>query len=121
MIIEFPAPAPLLNLNDRHHWSKRAEITKEWRRAGFLWGIKIGREQKWDMPLGPSTVKVTLPVKSLKTRRDPSNLMATVKPLVDGLTDAGYWGDDSSEFVTIIEPDVWTSGMVLVEINPRQP
>ena len=61
-----------------------------------------------------------MPVKSLKTRRDPHNVFATVKPIVDGLVDARFWPDDTAEWVTVLEPEFWTGGMVLVEITPRE-
>ncbi|MCI1673172.1 MAG: hypothetical protein LKI34_02985 [Bifidobacterium tibiigranuli] len=32
-------------------------------------------------------------------RADPGNLSHTVKPLIDGLTEAGYWPDDDSVHV----------------------
>ena len=117
MIIEFPAPAPLLNLNGRQHWSKKAPIVAEWRRATWAWSLQAAFGDP--RPLPPSTVKVTLPVKSLVTRRDPHNFIPTVKPIIDGLVDAKFWPDDTAEWVTVIDPEFWTGGMVLVEINPR--
>ena len=56
MIIEFPAPAKLLNLNDRSHWSKKAPIVAEWRRTAWAYGIHSANTFQWKTPLRPATV-----------------------------------------------------------------
>lgn len=128
MIIEFAPPAQVLNLNDRMHWGARSELTALWRHAAFVHGINAAkhaiddapnRRFAWVRPYSPSTVKVTFPVRSTKTRRDPHNWIASVKPIVDGLVDAKFWPDDTAEWVTVVEPEFWTGRNVLVEICPR--
>lgn len=94
--IEFPAPAERLNLN----WAKRAEITKAWRTAAFIACRNAGMRD-----LAPSLVKVTFTVRT-SARRDPSNLIPTVKACVDGMVDAGAWPDDNSEWVAVLEPAI---------------
>jgi Holliday junction resolvase RusA-like endonuclease len=114
--IEFAAPDVLLSLNDRLHWSKRASITRHWRSAAHWAAIRTG-------PMaGPCLVNVTFVVK-VNRRRDPSNLIATVKAIVDGLTDAGLWPDDDSSHVSVAEPVVVTGPkgdwpLVVVRIDP---
>lgn len=45
-------------------------------------------------------------------RFDPPNLYPTVKPLIDGFTDAGYWTDDDYHVIrrTIFEHDTTPTG-----------
>jgi len=51
----------------------------------------------------PADVHVQLDVRDAR-RRDPHNLYPTIKAIVDGLTDAGCWPDDTPEYVTTHEP-----------------
>ena len=41
-----------------------------------------------------------------KRRRDPSNLIATQKPILDGLVDAGLVPDDTPEYVNELMPKI---------------
>lgn len=114
--ISFPRPTPaLLSMNDRHHWRRRASDVKLWRRAAYF------AARAYDQP--PSMVCVTLDVPDAR-RRDPANYFATVKPIVDGLVDAGLWPDDTPEWVTVVEPTLRIVGrgqplLVSVELRAR--
>jgi crossover junction endodeoxyribonuclease RusA len=98
--IEFPAPAPLMNMNDRAHWSTQRAHARRWRMSARLYALDtlgVGTS------LPPSIVTVHLPVLGNR-RRDPHNYFLTVKHVVDGLVDAGLWPDDTPEWVTTTEP-----------------
>ncbi len=115
-IITFPPPDRLLSLNDRTHWRAHAAAVKAWRETA--WGHTLEQVPP-PRAHGPSVVYVDLPVTS-RRRRDPSNLLATVKPIVDGMTDAGCWPDDDSQWVAVTEPTVTIgSNLVVVRIEPR--
>ena len=115
-VVEFPPPAKLMSLNDRMHWRAKAQATKLWRETA--WGHALEQIPP-PRQHGPSVVTVDLPVTSAR-RRDNSNLIATVKPIVDGLTDAGCWPDDDSRWVLVAEPTVTVgSNLVVVHIEPR--
>lgn len=89
---ELPISKPL-SLNDRSHWSKRASDVSDLREAtGWLaHEAKIERCQK---------IKVTLIYEPRdKRRRDKDNLVATLKPVVDGLVDVDVIPDDTPEHV----------------------
>ena len=122
--ITFVRPAPLLSMNDRSHWRDRSRHVRAWRRltmhhtlvqiAGITPERADGLEYRLytlrqPLPpdvvhqLPPSWVTITLPV-SDNRRRDPHNYFATVKPIVDGLVDAGLWPDDTPAWVTTTEP-----------------
>lgn len=113
-MIEFEPPAKLISMNDRLHWAAKARLTASWRQAAFY----AARDAQLGS-LPPSTVTVGLPVRDSR-RRDPHNYFATVKPIVDGLVDAGLWPDDNSEWVTVTEPVLMKGWFVLVNIKPRE-
>lgn len=95
--ITFQRPTPkLLSMNDRHHWRRRSSDVKHWRTAAWAKALDHG-------PQPPAMVVITLDVPDAR-RRDPANYYATVKPIVDGLVDAGWWPDDTPEYVTTCEP-----------------
>jgi crossover junction endodeoxyribonuclease RusA len=99
-VIEFPPPTVKpLSMNDRAHPKARARLVKRWRTQTRIFAL----EQLTGITLGPSIVQVEIPVVGT-ARRDPHNYFATVKPIVDGLVDAGAWPDDTPEHVTTVEP-----------------
>jgi crossover junction endodeoxyribonuclease RusA len=107
MSFEFPLPAKLLSMNDRMHWRPKAALTEVWRSATTHGALaeyqRRRRSTPVTRPLPPSIVRIALPV-STAARRDPHNYFATVKPIVDGLVDAGLWPDDTPEHVSVVEP-----------------
>lgn len=118
MYIEFPAPAEMLNLNDRLHWRKRNELEQAWQMAAFVAARNSGAKN-----FSRSVVTVIFKVAS-KRRRDPHNFVATVKPIVDGLVKAGWWPDDNSDWVAVTDPIFVVVGsaspqvgMVVVELE----
>ena len=113
ILIEFPQPAPLLSLNDRLHWTKRHQREGLWQESAWAYGLKFYNGPK---PLSKGRVRITLPVKSMATRRDPHNFVPTIKPIIDGLVHARFWPDDTAEYVETTEPDFWRSDKVLIEI-----
>ncbi len=112
-VISFPAPAKLINLNDRLHWSVKARLTAAWREAAFYAAKQAGVRN-----IGPSKVYVRLPVKTAH-KRDPHNFTPTVKAIVDGLVDAGVWPDDNSDWVTVAEPALAKDPIVVVRFLSR--
>jgi crossover junction endodeoxyribonuclease RusA len=106
-------PGPLLNMNDRGHWRTKAANVKVWRTAAFYATKAAGIPR-----LGRTLVKVTLPIRTPNTRRDPSNWYPTIKVLVDGITDAGVWPDDHAGWVVTQEPTFTTGTTVTIELFP---
>lgn len=119
----FPAPAETLNLNKRIHWAKKASLTAAWREAAHIHGRNVNRRNKWGQ-LPPCVVNVIFNVPD-RRRRDPHNWIATVKPIIDGLVDAGFWPDDTAEWVAVTDPQFMVVGRgqspyrVSVKLVPR--
>ena len=95
------------NNKSRHHWAKTALIVKALRHRGYIIGlsyldayhIKLGR-RKTGVWSSERPCRVTAVI-HLPTRRrfDASNAEPTVKALVDGLVDARWFTDDSSDII----------------------
>lgn len=104
--IETPWARPPLTSNQRLHWRKKADITREIRQwAGILFravefeGHPVEVELTWFVPD--------------KRRRDEDNLVPTLKALCDGLVDAGVVPDDT--------PAYMRKNMPRIIHNPSQP
>lgn len=118
-MVSFERPADYLSMNSRGHWRKYAGPIRLWRTTAFFAARDARVKGRWPTPLEPSVVEVSLPVPD-RRRRDPHNLFATVKPIVDGLVDAGLWPDDTPEWVTTMEPRLVLHGdLVVVSITAR--
>lgn len=116
---ELPLPwsRPPLSLNQRMHHHARARVVAEVRRtAGWLAkAARIGHHHR---------VKVELIyTPATRRRRDADNLVAALKPLVDGLVDAGVVADDDDEHVErampiITVPDPRCAARLVLVVEP---
>jgi hypothetical protein len=115
--LSFPAPGPLLSMNDRGSWRKHEPTRKLWSDATYWWAVKNGRLPTIDVPV---VVHIALPVKG-KHRRDPANFTSTAKVVVDSLcvpkgnrkVGAGWFVDDSEEWLTLLEPTLVVDGKLV--------
>jgi crossover junction endodeoxyribonuclease RusA len=98
--LKFPAPDKMLNMNSQLHRYTRASRVKQWRTAAFYRAKEAGLR-----PQGPSIIRWTITFPTMR-RRDPHNFFPTLKPIIDGLVDAGVWPDDTPEWVTTTEPTI---------------
>jgi crossover junction endodeoxyribonuclease RusA len=85
-------PGP--NQTVRWHWGRRAKERRVWRDAS-AWGARAayGRSSMAGHHR-PVEVAVTFHFRVTRTR-DRDNLVASLKPVLDGLVDAGILKDDS--------------------------
>lgn len=116
MILAFAPPARLLSMNDRDHYRKHAELVKAWREATYFYACQSVPGPRNRRRYAKQVVRVALPVPD-KRRRDPHNFFPTIKPIVDGLTDAGLWPDDTPEHVTTPEPVLYQGTEVVVVVE----
>lgn len=91
---------PPMNMNDRHHWRKKAQLTRLIREEVLV------RARSMRLPKNCDTgVTVALHYQPRDNRRrDPSNLIATQKPCLDALVSYGLIPDDTPEFVNELMP-----------------
>ncbi|HEM4634275.1 TPA: hypothetical protein U1005_000779 [Streptococcus suis] len=86
----------MLNANDRMNWARKAKITAYLRQIGRL-NVPKGKYVTHTKKR-PCGLVVTIYAPT-KRRMDPPNFYPTIKALVDGMTDAGLWTDDSHEVI----------------------
>lgn len=86
--ITFTIPAALwLSHNQRLHWADKGKRTKALREMGYL---TARAEKVRDLDTCHVAVFIGYPRNG---KVDPANA-AVVKPLIDGMVDAGVWPDD---------------------------
>lgn len=95
--IDLPITRPL-NLNGREHWRVKAKAVKQIREttAALVRQAKV-----------PTLNNISVELHYVprdKRRRDPLNLVATLKPIEDGIVDAGVVPDDTPKYVKSIMP-----------------
>jgi len=117
IIVEIPGRPPTPNETNRRVAQARWRERREWRatahefanEARLRWERRTG--QKWEtLPKAAILVRFMLPD---GRRRDLDNLIASVKPLLDGIVDAGIIADDSTS--CILTFSTWT------ELRPKEP
>lgn len=91
--LALPWTKPPLSLNDRMHWRPKSIWTKTLRQTAWA----LAKQAKIP-PLGSCSVEL-LYVPRDRQRRDEDNLTATLKPLADGLVDAGVVVDDTPDLM----------------------
>lgn len=90
--IPLPWTKPPLSLNDRDHWRVKAKKVAQVRAIGALVGRNLPPTERAEVWLHYRPRD--------KRARDTANLHATLKPLTDGLVDAGVLSrGDSCEYV----------------------
>ncbi len=101
--LELPFTKPL-SLNDRMtYWAKAAQ-TKLWRDAACI----LARHQR--VPALPRITAQLFYVPRDDRRRDPLNLVASLKACEDGLVDAGVIVDDSQRYHESVMPRIVPKG-----------
>jgi hypothetical protein len=83
-------PLDVITLNTRAHWTANHRATASLRMRGG-WAARASRAPH--LARADLTVWVVYPV-AVRRRRDVSNYLGTVKPLLDGMVDAGVLPDD---------------------------
>lgn len=90
-------------MNQRKHWTWTAKHKRAWREAAYWAACEWRSKPKQRRLSNLAVVTCVFPV-TTNRRRDPHNYFPTLKPIIDGLTDAGLWPDDTPEYVRTIEP-----------------
>lgn len=98
-VVQLPFLTPL-SMNDRMHHMAKAKAVKEWREAAH-WALRAAR-----IPRCERVAAQLVYVPAARRRRDPDNLVASFKPVVDALVDAGIVADDTQEYVERAWPHI---------------
>lgn len=91
---------PPLTANQRLHWRQKADRTKTIRQT-----VRMRVKQAGIPAAARLTVQLHYAPGDRK-RRDAPNLVATSKPAIDGLVDAGLVPDDNDTYVTETMPKI---------------
>lgn len=104
-----PFETPPLNANQRLHWAKKAQLTREIREATRLLAMSA------KLPKGATHLDVEMVVTpKTRARRDADNLVPTLKAACDGLVDYGIVPDDTPQWMTKHMP-------VIADAKPNDP
>lgn len=105
LTVEVPASQIITSNNERGHWAKRSDVKALLRHKSEL----LARAAR--LPKGLQRAHITVHIDYPdKRRRDAHNLMPTIKPIIDGLVDAGVLVDDSDQH--LIGPDLRPTGQI---------
>lgn len=110
---------PPMNMNDRHHWRKKAQLTRLIREEVLV------RARSMRLPKNADHCTVTFHYQPRDNRRrDVDNLMPTMKAACDALVDAQVVRDDTPDMMTkrmpVIHPAVKGEGgkcWLTIEVN----
>jgi len=106
LTVEVPASQIITSNNERGHWAKRSDVKALLRHKAEL----LARAAR--LPKGLQRVHIVVHIDYPDRRkRDAHNLMPTIKPIIDGLVDAGVLVDDSDTH--LIGPDLRPTGNVV--------
>lgn len=95
--LDFTESRPL-SMNARQHWSTHARHIRHWRGETKLLALAAR------IPPQPAIwIELHYAPRDAR-RRDTDNLMASLKPIKDGLVDAGIVPDDTRDYVRWVEP-----------------
>jgi len=97
-VLVIPGPPPLsLNVVERMHWAKRQRIRDWWAQQSFWTWLQAG-QPTFKRPAVQYRVFY-----ATNRRRDADNVVASCKPILDGLKGHAF-PDDHSGVVTILPP-----------------
>lgn len=81
------------NESRRRHWSAVAGEAARWRANAKMAGLEARTRAPWPIPLLYASLEIVFRLD--RSAGDLDNLLASAKPLIDGLRDAGLIVDDS--------------------------
>lgn len=103
LTIPLPWKKPPLSLNDRMHWRQKHRITRHMR-THIAWTLSAGANKRAPLRKG-QRLRVELHYQPRDNRRrDTDNMVASLKPICDGIVDAGIVEDDTPEYMIKPEP-----------------
>lgn len=95
--VEMVGIPPSPNELRRMHWAERGKEMKSWREGSYKTALDLVNRLHWKT-LDRAWVEIVITCRE-HNRRDPDNAIAAMKPLIDGLVDAGAIKDDSFDVI----------------------
>ena len=96
MIIKIPMLPPReCSPNFRGHWTKKARASKTLREFAMVYALQCSGFARPGYE--KAELSITLVVRDSRYYRDPDNMIASLKPAIDGCVDAGIIKDDSDK------------------------
>ena len=109
--IELPLPPKELAANARVHWRQKHRVKSKYRSTAGLLALSVDSSR-------PRFVRATILARfrfQHPRRRDPDNLLASLKTAFDSLVDAGILADDNAITHLPVEIEIGTPpGVTLV-------
>jgi crossover junction endodeoxyribonuclease RusA len=113
ILIRWPDRA--LSPNGRVHYMVRHKAVRNYRETARYLGLGQKRLR--------NPLCAIVPLVATRRRRDLDNVLASLKSALDGLTDAGWWDDDSEIDSFQLIPQVfstkWDANRVLIVASDR--
>lgn len=97
-VVWLPWTRPPLTMNQRQHWQAKRRLTRAIRDH-----VSTHLQAAMFQPAAHIRVQLHYVPKD-RRHRDADNLVATSKPCVDGIVDAGLVPDDTPDYVTHLMP-----------------
>jgi len=99
VVLRFDYQSPPITANKSYHWRAKARLTKDIRQATALLARRIPAP-------GKCRVSLTWVVTDRRRRDGGENVSPTLKPMIDGLVDAGVVLDDTPDLLVRDSPIV---------------
>lgn len=114
--LSFQRPAEYLTMNWRGHTKAIAPVVQAWRTAAAMHMRNAINKGSVTRDHDFLVVRCEFPFPQQR-KRDPSNWFGTVKPIIDGFTDARLWPDDDETHVALLEPRLIISTFDVVTVQ----
>lgn len=105
--MEARQPDQTITMNGREHYRRKARTAASWRKHAWAHALRDLKRPHLAEQL--AAVQVDFGVPDVGRRRDPHNWAPTVKPILDGLTDAKVWTDDDFKHVAVLPSTFYRS------------
>ena len=100
-----PLPSGNLSPNSRCGWRAKAHSTAKYREAGYIVGLDAKSRSAFPRPWAAAEMRYRFFHRDSR-RRDPDNLLASLKAAIDGIVDAGILEDDNGLIHQPVEQQV---------------
>jgi crossover junction endodeoxyribonuclease RusA len=114
--VQLPWPDKRLSPNARVHWAVKDKARHEAKETAYFQTYQVAGE--WQPPEGPLLLTVQACPPALERKRDLDNVLASLKPTIDGLCHALKIDDSRFAAVTVVRGDPSGAGSVTLEVSP---